>query len=67
MNWGCYDLDYLLALTGWQLKPEKCFGQHWQIAPHLLPHLPEGSDAETYYTALVRCAGGTMRWMARGG
>ncbi|MHB8996526.1 MAG: Gfo/Idh/MocA family protein [Armatimonadota bacterium] len=66
MNWGCYDLDYLLSLTGWALKPEKCFGQHWQIAPHLLSHLPEGSDAETYYTALVRCEGGTMLSMDRG-
>ena len=66
MNWGCYDLDYLLSMTGWQLKPEKCFGQHWPIAPHLLSHLPEGSDAETYYTALVRCEGGTMLSMDRG-
>ena len=21
VNWGCYDLDYLLGLTGWQLQP----------------------------------------------
>ena len=66
MNWGCYDLDYLLALTGWQLKPEKCFGQHWQVAPQLRSHLPEGSDAETYYTALIRCEGGTMLSLDRG-
>ena len=66
MNWGCYDLDYLLGLTGWQLKPEKCFAQHWPVAPHLLPHLPEGSDAETYYTALIRCEGGTVLMLDRG-
>jgi len=66
MNWGCYDLDYLLGLTGWRLKPEKCLAQHWQIAPHLLSHLPEGSDAETYYTALIRCEGGTVLSLDRG-
>lgn len=66
MNWGCYDLDYLLSMTGWQLKPEKCFAQHWQIAPHLLSHLPEGSDAETYYNALVRCEDGIVLSMDRG-
>lgn len=66
MNWGCYDLDYLMGLTGWQLKPEKCFAQHWPIAPHLESHLPAGSTAETYYTALVRCEGGTVLSMDRG-
>lgn len=66
MNWGCYDLDYLLALCGWQLKPEKCFAQHWPVAPHLQSHLPAGSDAETYYTALIRCEGGTVLSLDRG-
>lgn len=66
MNWGCYDLDYLLGLTGWQLKPLKIFGQHWQVAPNIAWHLPEGSDAETYYTALARCEGGTILSIERG-
>lgn len=66
MNWGCYDLDYLLTLTGWQLKPQNIFAQTWQIAPHIRWHIPEGSDAETYYTALVRCEGGTMLSLERG-
>lgn len=60
MNWGCYDLDYLLGITGWQLQPESVFAQCWPVAEQLVPHLPEGSDAETHYIALVRCAGGTM-------
>lgn len=66
MNWGCYDLDYLMGLTGWQLQPEKVFAQTWPIAPHILWHLPAGSDAETHYTALVRCAGGTVLSLERG-
>jgi len=66
MNWGCYDLDYLMGLTGWQLKPEKCLAQHWPVAAQLQSHLPEGSDAETYYTALIRCEGGTVLSLDRG-
>ena len=66
MNWGCYDLDYLMGLTGWQLQPEKCFAQTWQIPSHIAWHIPEGSDAETQYTALIRCAGGTILSVERG-
>jgi predicted dehydrogenase len=66
MNWGCYDLDYLLGLTGWQLRPESVFAQCWPAAPQLRPHLPEGSDAETHYVALIRCEGGTMLSLERG-
>lgn len=66
MNWGCYDLDYLLGLCGWQLKPEKCFGQTWTVPPHIAWHLPEGSDAETQYIGLIRCEGGTMLHVERG-
>lgn len=66
MNWGCYDLDYLMGLTGYQLKPQKCFGQTWQIAPEIADRLPEGSDAETAYIGLIRCEGGTMLHIQRG-
>lgn len=66
MNWGCYDLDYLLGITGWQLRPQSVFAQCWPAAPQLMPHLPEGSDAETHYVALIRCEGGTMISLERG-
>jgi predicted dehydrogenase len=66
MNWGCYDLDYLLGVMGWQLKPQKVFAQTWQIPPQIAWHIPEGSDAETQYTALIRCEGGTMLHVERG-
>ncbi len=66
VNWGCYDLDYLLGICGWKLKPQTVFGQTWTIAPQLASHVPEGSDAETHYTALIRCEGGTMLKIERG-
>ncbi|MFQ6130512.1 MAG: Gfo/Idh/MocA family protein [Armatimonadota bacterium] len=65
-NWGCYDLDYLLGLTGWQLKPESAFAQVWTIPPQFDSHIAPGSDAETYYVALVRCEGGPVISMERG-
>ena len=60
VNWGCYDLDYLLGLTDWSLRPERVSAQTWPIAPHLLSHVAPGSDAETHFIMLVRCAGGAM-------
>ncbi len=65
-NWGCYDLDYLLGITGWQLKPRTVFGQIWTIPPQFRSHIAPGSNAETYYTALIRCEGGTIISVERG-
>ncbi|MFW6155101.1 MAG: Gfo/Idh/MocA family protein [Planctomycetota bacterium] len=65
-NWGCYDLDYLLGLTGWTLKPRTVFAQAWTIPQCFADHVACESDAETYYTALVRCDGGTVLSLERG-
>jgi UDP-N-acetyl-2-amino-2-deoxyglucuronate dehydrogenase len=65
-NWGCYDLDYLLGITGWRLKPKTVFAQTWTIPPQFESHIAPGSNAETYYTALVRCEGGTIIQIERG-
>lgn len=65
-NWGCYDLDYLLGITGWKLKPQSCFAQTWTIPPQFESHIAAESDAETYYLALIRCEGGTMLSLERG-
>lgn len=60
VNWGCYDLDYLMGITGWQLRPRVVFAQVWPVAEHLAARVAPGSDAETHYTALIRCDGGTV-------
>ena len=65
-NWGCYDLDYLLGITGWQLRPKAVFAQVWTVPPQFESHVWPGSDAETHYTALVRCEGGTVISIERG-
>lgn len=66
VNWGCYDLDYLMSVTGWTLKPESVFAQTWVIPPQFESHVPEGSDAETHYAAIIRCEGGTVITLERG-
>ena len=66
MNWGCYDLDYLLGITGWSLRPKTVFAQTWTIPPQFQGHVYPGSDAETYYVGLVRCEDGTVLSLERG-
>lgn len=65
-NWGCYDLDFLLGITGWTLRPERVFAQTWSIAPELRAYVVPDSDAETHVVALIRCAGGIALALERG-
>ena len=58
LNWGCYDLDYLLGLTGWSLGPERVFANVWTVPPAYERYAAPNSDAETHITALVRCRDG---------
>jgi predicted dehydrogenase len=66
VNWGCYDLDYLLGLTGWTLKPRTAFAQTWPIPTQLKSHVSPGSDAETHFAALIRCEDGAAISIERG-
>lgn len=65
VNWGSYDLDYLLSIAGWTLEPRSVFAQTWRAAPHLALHAAPGSDAESHYVALIRCAGGEVIHLER--
>lgn len=66
VNWGCYDLDYLLGLTGWQLKPRTVLAQAWPLASHLKARVDPASDAENHFAALIVCEGGTVISFERG-
>ena len=66
MNWGCYDLDYLLGLTGWTLKPRRVLGRTWTVPPTYESFIAPESDAETHVTALIVCEGGTVINYERG-
>lgn len=58
MNWGCYDLDYLLGITGWTLQPQVVLADAWTIPNSFASYAAPESDAETHVSALIRCANG---------
>ena len=60
VNWGCYDLDYLLGIAGWSVTPERVLAQTWRIAPQLASYVPPESDGETHFAALVQCRDGCV-------
>lgn len=65
-NWGCYDLDYLMAITGWSLCPRMVMAQTWGVTPAVAPYVAPHSDAESFYTAFIRFDGGTVLTLTRG-
>jgi len=65
VNWGCYDMDYLLGLSGWSLKPRTILAQSWPVLPQFAAHVAPGSDADSHYAALILCEGGAVISMER--
>ncbi|MDI4645130.1 Gfo/Idh/MocA family protein [Cohnella hashimotonis] len=54
-NWGIYDLDYLLGLTGWQLEPEWALARMWGLGEPIADYFPPDADTETYGAAYIQC------------
>lgn len=55
VNWGSYDLDYVLGITGWQLRPRRVLAMTWPCADHLPDRVADNSDAETHALGLIHC------------
>ena len=66
MNWGCYDLDYLLGITGWSLRPTRVLARTWTVPEAYESFVAPASDAETHVSALILCEGGTTIQYERG-
>lgn len=66
VNWGCYDLDFLLGITGWCLIPKLVLAQSWRLASHLGDRAAPGSDAESHFTAIIRCDDNSAITLERG-
>ena len=66
VNWGCYDLDYLLGISGWQLRPQTVLAQSWRVPSIFADTVAPGSDGETHITGLVRCEDGVVLTYERG-
>lgn len=65
VNWSCYELDYLLHILDWQLKPQHVLAAWWPPATAMADYVAPDSDADAHYTALIRCEGGTVLSMER--
>ena len=66
VNWGCYDLDYLLGISGWRLRPQTALAQSWRVPSTFADTVAPESDAETHIVGLVRCADGIALTYERG-
>ncbi|MDP6354586.1 MAG: Gfo/Idh/MocA family oxidoreductase [Planctomycetota bacterium] len=55
VNWSCYDLDYLMQITGWQLQPRTVLAKWWPVAEEMSAYVAPGSDADSHYTAFIVC------------
>jgi hypothetical protein len=55
-----YDLDYLLGLTGFNLKPRHVLARTWTVPKPFEACAAPGSDAETHLTALVTFENGAV-------
>ncbi len=65
-NWGCYDLDYLLGITDWSLKPKMVLGQMWSVPPKFHAMADPCSNAETHLVAMIQCEDGIAIHYERG-
>lgn len=55
VNWGCYDLDYVMYVTGWRLRPRLVVARWWLVGEKQAAYVAPGSDSDSHYTALVLC------------
>ncbi|MCF7687074.1 MAG: Gfo/Idh/MocA family oxidoreductase [Cephaloticoccus sp.] len=60
VNWGCYDVDYLLSMVDFKLTPQYALARTWQVPAAFSAYAAAGSDAETHITGLVTFAEGCV-------
>ena len=66
VNWGYYDLDFLFGITGWILKPKWVLADTWRVPPQFSNHVAQGSDAESHYSAFIKCEDNCVITLERG-
>jgi predicted dehydrogenase len=65
VNWSCYDLNYLMAITGWRLRPRAVLARWWPVAPPMASFVAPGSDADAHFTAMILCDDGIVLSLER--
>lgn len=66
VNWGVYDLQYMLDLCNWQLRPTSVLAHWWPVGQVLADRVADSADADSHFVALARCAGGEVISFERG-
>ncbi|MCD6361463.1 MAG: Gfo/Idh/MocA family oxidoreductase [Armatimonadetes bacterium] len=59
-DWGCYDLDYLLGLTGWAHELEVVLGEMSGLPGHFRRIAEPANDVEVCVGARARLSGGVI-------
>ena len=65
-NWGCYDLDYILGISGWRFRPVQALAQTWPCIPAFQCHIAPESDAEAHFAVFVLGDDGAVLTIERG-
>jgi predicted dehydrogenase len=60
VNWGSYDLDYLLRMVDFKVRPASVLARCWCVGESNVDYAAPDSDAETHVTALVRFDNGSV-------
>jgi predicted dehydrogenase len=55
-----------MGILGWSLKPKWVLAQTWKVAPQFSAHVAPGSDADSHYSAFIKCEDGTVITLERG-
>lgn len=66
MNWGCYDLDYLLGMWPEPLAPRTVSARMWGLRPDYQNFVVPDSDGETHVAAWIECEDGFQISYERG-
>ena len=66
MNWGCYDLDYLLGMWPEPLVPRTVSARMWGLGPDYRNFVVPDSDGETHVAAWIECEDGFQISYERG-
>ena len=66
MNWGCYDIDYLLGMWPEPLVPRTVSARMWGLGPDYRDFVVPDSDGETHVVAWIECECGFQISYERG-
>jgi len=55
VNWSCYEVDYMMHILGWKLKPRTVLANWWPVADKMSAYAAPGSDADAHFAAHIQC------------